>query len=506
MPEFPLPLDQITATAAALAALFGLIAIILALLQNGRGAALERRMRDENEALRRAFTALDQGLRRELATSTREGLSAAFDQVRTGLADQAKGLENFGRTQRESIGQSLAHFGEQQGNRLDTVDRSIKDANAAMHAAQSAFKQQISETIERLIASSGAALEGFATRLTALDATLKTEQEQLRSMVGAQLETMRAGNEAKLEDMRKAVDEKLQSALEKQLKDSFTNLQEQLATVQQAIGQVQSVAGEVGDLKRLFSNVKSRGGWGEAQLEAMLTDILPTGAFEKNFRVKDGSGEAVEFALRVPGRGGEHAYIAIDSKFPTEDYGRLVAAHEAGIREEETAARAALAARVRLEARKIGQKYIAVPRTLEFAMLYLPSDSLFAEIARIPGLIEQARHDSHVMVIGPSLLPAFLHTLRVSYVTLALEQKASEIGETLAAVKTQWSKFGDALAVIKNRADLLSRGIDDTIKRQGAIGKSLRGLTAIEDVRADLLLGLDGNLEAEDTTETEPAS
>ena len=506
MPELPLPLDQITAAAAALAAVFAVIAVILAMLQNGGGAALERRLRDENEALRRAFTALDQGLRRELATGTRDGLSAAFDQVRTGLDVQAEGLERFGRAQREAIGQSLTHFGEQQSHRLDTMDRTVKEANAAMHAAQAAFKQQIGETIERLITSSAASLEGFAIRLVALDVTLKTEQEQLRALVGAQLEAMRAGNEAKLEEMRKAVDEKLQSALEKQLKDSFANLQEQLASVQQAIGQVQSVAGEVGDLKRLFSNVKSRGGWGEAQLEAMLTDILPVGAFEKNFRVKEGSGEAVEFALRVPGRGGEHAFISIDSKFPTEDFGRLVAAHEAGNRDEETAARAALAVRIRLEARKICQKYIAVPRTLEFAMLYLPSDSLFAEIARIPGLIEQVRHDSQVMVVGPSLLPAFLHTLRVSYVTLALEQKASEIGETLAAVKTQWSKFGDALAVIKNRADLLSRGIDDTIKRQGAIGKQLRGLTAIEDVRADLLLGLDGILDTEDTTEDEPAS
>eukprot|EP01037_Dinobryon_pediforme_P009669 gene9669-9733_t len=467
MPELPLPIDQITAIAAVCACLFALLAVILMLLQSGRASSLERLMREESDALRRAFTELDQGLRRELASVTRETLSSAFEQVRSGLTAQADGLERFGRMQREAVGQSLAHFGEQQGNRLDTVDRTVREANAAMHAAQAAFKQQVGETIERLIATSSSSLDSFSTRLLALDATLKSEQEQLRTLVGAQLEAMRAGNEAKLEEMRKAVDEKLQSALEKQLKDSFTNLQEQLASVQQAIGQVQSVAGEVGDLKRLFSNVKSRGGWGEAQLEAMLTDILPTGAFEKNFRVKDGSGEAVEFALRVPGRGGDHAYIAIDSKFPTEDYGRLVAAHELGNREEEAAARAALAARVRLEARKIGQKYIAVPRTLEFAMLYLPSDSLFAEIARIPGLIEQARHDSSVMVVGPSLLPAFLHTLRVSYVTLALEQKASEIGETLAAVKTQWSKFGDALAIIKNRADLLSRGIDDTIKRCG---------------------------------------
>jgi DNA recombination protein RmuC len=291
--------------------------------------------------------------------------------------------------------------------------------------------------------------------------------------------------------MRRAVDEKLQSALEKQLKDSFTSLQEQLATVQQAIGQVQTVAGEVGDLKRLFSNVKSRGGWGEAQLEAMLTDILPAGAFEKNFRAKETSTEAVEFALRVPGRGGEHAWLPIDSKFPTEDFTRLVAANEAGLREEESAARTALANRIRLEARRIDSKYIEVPRTLAFGILYVPSDSLFAEIARVPGLIDEVRAKSRVMVMGPSLLPAFLHTLRVSYVTLALEQKASEIGETLGAVKLEWARFGEALSALQKQADTLQKGIGATLLRQRAIGRKLRNVDAIDDVRSDLLLGLD---------------
>lgn len=453
-----IPLDQLTASAAVVGALLALVAVILALLQTG-GNALERRVRSEMEALRRAITELDQGLRHEIARGTREGLEAAFDKVAAGLNAQSESLERFGRAQREAIDLSLKAFGDQQGNRLG-----------------------------------------------ALDAMLKAEQERLQKVVTTQLEAMRAGNEAKLEEMRRAVDEKLQSALEKQLKDSFTNLQEQLASVQQAIGQVQTVAGEVGDLKRLFSNVKSRGGWGEAQLEAMLTDILPDGAFEKNFRVKEGSGESVEFALRVPGRGGEDAWLPIDSKFPTEDYSRLVAAHEAGNREDEAQARAALAARIRLEARRIDSKYILVPRTLEFGILYVPSDSLFAELARVPGLIEAMRRDSHVMVMGPSLLPAFLHTLRVSYVTLALEQKASEIGETLAAVKTQWTKFGDALAVIKSRAELLSRGIDDTIRRQSIIGKRLGGLTAIDTIRSDMLLGLDGAIEAEDTVEDETTS
>ena len=485
-----IPLPELAAAAAALAALFAIIGVVLAILQGGRTAALARLLRDENETLRRAFIELDQGLRREIANGARDGMSAAFDKVQDGLRAQSDGLERFGRAQQEAIGLALKHFGEQQASRLDAADATGKSGNEAMHSALLAFKTQVSESLDRSRDSTDTALAAFALRLGALDATLKAEQEQLRTLVAAQLEAMRAGNEAKLEEMRKAVDEKLQSALEKQLKDSFTNLQEQLASVQQAIGQVQSVAGEVGDLKRLFSNVKSRGGWGEAQLEAMLADILPAGAFEKNFRVKEASAELVEFALRVPGRGREHAWLALDSKVPTEDYSRLLAANEAGNRDDEIAARAALARNIRLEAAKIQAKYIDPPVTLEFGILYVPSDSLFAEVARVPGLIEAVRRDNHVMVMGPSLLPAFLHTLRISYATLSLEQKASEIGKTLEAVKVEWTRFGDALAVIKKQADTLSNGINTTLVRQRAIGRKLRDIDAIEDVRADLLLDL----------------
>ncbi len=483
---------SLAATAALLAASFALIALVLLILQSGRLSQLDRRLREETETMRRAFMEMDQGLRREIATGTRDGLAAAFDKVQVGLAAQQDGLERFGRTQREAIDLSLGRFGEAQTER-----------NAAMHAALLAFKTQMTESATLARESTEAALGGFAQRLAALDVTLREEQEKLRALVGTQLEAMRAGNEAKLEEMRKAVDEKLQSALEKQLKDSFTNLQEQLSSVQQAIGQVQSVAGEVGDLKRLFSNVKSRGGWGEAQLEAMLTDILPLGAFEKNFRVKEQSSELVEFALRVPGRGGEHAWLAIDSKFPTEDYTRMLAASDAANREEEAAARAALVRAIRQEARQIQTKYILAPRTLDFAILYVPSDSLFAEVARAPGLIDVIRHENQVLLMGPSLLPAFLHTLRVSYATLSLEQKATEIGQTLAAVKSEWVKFGQVLATLKKQAGTLSKTIDQTVTRQNVIGRVLKRVDAIDDVRSELVLGLDQDLLTEDSVDDE---
>jgi DNA recombination protein RmuC len=458
-------LPFLTLIVAALAAMAAVWAWRAAAAARDATLALQQRVREQAELSQRQLSQIDQGLRQELASGLRDGLAQAFDRVQAGQSAQAEQFDRF--------------------------SRAVADGNAAMQTVMGNFRVMLSDTIERAGAASEASLKGFAERLTALEAQLRMEQELLRTTVGAKLDELRAGNEAKLEEMRRAVDEKLQSALEKQLKDSFTSLQEQLGAVQQAIGQVQTVAGEVGDLKRLFSNVKSRGGWGEAQLEAMLTDILPAGAFEKNFRVKETSAELVEFALRVPGRDGEHAWLPIDSKFPTEDFARLVAANEAGLREEEAAARAALAARIRQEARRIDTKYIETPRTLEFGILYVPSDSLFAEIARVPGLIDEVRAKSHVMVMGPSLLPAFLHTLRVSYVTLALEQKASEIGETLGAVKLEWSKFGDQLAAIQKQAETLQKGIGATLVRQRAIGRKLKNVDAVDAVRSDVLLGLE---------------
>jgi DNA recombination protein RmuC len=461
-----------------------LVLLVIVVAQSGRSAALERRLYETEGALRSQLTQLDQGLRQEIASGTRAGLEAAFDKVQIGLQAQAQTLAEFGRFQREAIDQSLRVFGEQQRERLAQAEKTAREGSEAIKEALTAFRTQV----------------------TALEASLREEQEKLRTQVAERLDVMRVGNEAKLEEMRKAVDEKLQSALEKQLKDSFTNLQEQLGAVMQAIGQVQTVAGEVGDLKRLFSNVKSRGGWGEAQLEAMLTDMLPVGAFEKNVRVREGSGELVEFALRVPGRNGEYAWLPVDSKFPTEDYARMLAAAEAGSRDEEATARAALARNLRMEAQKIRSKYIHPPQTLELAILYLPSDSLFAEVARVPGLIEAIRNEFSTMVMGPSLLPAFLHTLKVSYATLSLEQNAGKIREMLAAVKMEWTNFGEALATIQKQANVLSGGIEKTLVRQRAIDRKLRGVDAIENVRADVILGLDQPLDLEADGEESEAS
>ncbi|MHB1303919.1 MAG: DNA recombination protein RmuC [Acidiphilium sp.] len=366
-------------------------------------------------------------------------------------------------------------------------------------AAQTGRAQALNETlavIARLTESQTSLADRMSRDLGGFSVALREGQETLRGRVEQKLEEIRTGNETKLEAMRAAVDEKLQSALEQKIGESFQRVAEQFAQVQQAIGQVQNVAVQVGDLKRLFANVKSRGGWGEAQIRQTLEDTLPPGTFEANFKCDPASAEAVEFALRMPVREGEASvYLPIDAKFPTEDYDRLLLAAEAGDRTAEEAAIAALAARIRLEARKIAQKYIRPPLTTDIGILYLPSEGLFAEVARVPGLIEQVQRDTRVLIQSPSLLPALLHTIRVGHFTVQLERKAGEIGRILGAVKLEWGKLGDSIEKLARNADQLSKGIDQTQVRIRAVGKKLRDIDVIEAETAAPLLGLESAAE-----------
>ena len=472
--------DAIPEIVACVFAALVLVCLLILLLRPLAGAGMEARLRAENEALRASLVDFDRNLRREIADGTSLGLSTAFDKVQAGARAQSEELARFGESVQAVLGAVRAQLTETTEKAATATDLALKEFGAQQGQRLDGMGRLLREADER--AARG--MEGFAERL-------RLEQERLRAMVGLRLDEMRAGNEAKLEEMRRAVDEQLRSALEKQVGESFQRVAEQFAQVQQAIGQVQSVAGQVGDLKRLFSNVKTRGGWGEAQLDAMLADSLPAGSYERNWRLREGSAEAVDFALRVPVQGAEPVWLPVDAKFPTEDYDRLLLAAEDGNREDEAEARRGLDRRIRSEAARICGKYIVAPRTVEFAVLYVPTDGLFAEIARSPGLIEAVRREHRVMVMGPSLLPAFLHTVRVGHLTMALQHKASEIGETLGAVKAEWGKLGGALDTLAKRAEVLSKGIEDTRTRTRAVGRALSGVGAIEYGRAEQLLRLD---------------
>ncbi|MBU6448933.1 MAG: DNA recombination protein RmuC [Rhodospirillales bacterium] len=294
--------------------------------------------------------------------------------------------------------------------------------------------------------------------------------------------------ETRLTAIQTSVNEKLHEAVEQQMTVSFARVLEQFAQVQLAMGEVQAAAKQVSDLKRLFSNVKTRGGWGEAQLAAMLEQILPPGAYQPNFALKDTARERVDFALRMPSR--ETLWLPIDAKFPTEDYDRLLLAADAADAEAERTARDGVATRVRLEARKIREKYICPPETVDFAVLYLPSDGLFAEVARIPGLIDDVRAKERVIILGPSLLPALLQTIHLGHVTLDLEKRAGEIGQILGATKTEMVKMDDALTKLAQNASTMSNNIEKVRTRTRAMGRVLKNVEVVEASAAQNLLGL----------------
>ena len=283
---------------------------------------------------------------------------------------------------------------------------------------------------------------------------------EMRASLDARLRELREGNEAKLAEIKKTVNEQLHAAVEKQMTVSFARVTEQFAAVQKAMGDVQAVTAQIGDIKRLFSNVKTRGGWGETQVRAMLDDILPAGAYETNWKLarriptmSSNSRSSCRCAARRP-------CLPIDAKFPVEDYERLLAASDAGDAEAERIARRALETRVRGDAKKIAAKYIAPPATVDFAVMYLPTDGLYVEVARCPGLIDEIGRMHRVLVLGPTLFPALLRTIHLGYVTLALERNAEEIGNLLGATKKEMEKIDDVLGRLGKQAKTFSNTID----------------------------------------------
>jgi DNA recombination protein RmuC len=376
-------------------------------------------------------------------------------------------------------------------------------AAAVVVLKQAALLQRLRLLLEQAIA--GTRSEAETTR-----AALSREQGQQRLEIGAQFEALRTtlegklrelreGNEAKLAEIQKTVNEQLHAAVEKQMNESFNRVIDQFTAVQKAMGDVQAVTAQIGDIKRLFSNVKTRGGWGETQVRAMLDDILPAGEYETNCRVRADSNDVVEFAVRMPVKGAERPLLPIDAKFPVEDYERLLAASDAGDAEAERAAARMLERRMRDEAKKIAAKYICPPVTVEFAVLYLPTDALYAEVARIPGLIDDIGRECRVLVMGPSLFPALLRTIHLGFITLALEQKADQIRDLLGATRTEMLKMDEVLEKLAKQAGTFSNTIESARRRTRAVGRRLRGVEAIESERAEQLLDLAGD------SVTEPA-
>jgi len=349
---------------------------------------------------------------------------------------------------------------------------------ASLAAAEGRLREAIQSGTTNALSAAFEQISAATRNMAAAIDTMRRQAAEDSQKTLAMLET-------RLTAIQNSVNEKLHEAVEKQMTASFARVLEQFAQVQQAMGEVQSAAAQIGDLKRIFSNVKTRGGWGEAQLGAMLEQVLPPGAFEKNFALRDGSRERVDFAIRMPSR--TPLWLAVDSKFPTEDYERLLIAAEAADLEAERAAREGVAIRLRLEARKIREKYILAPETVEFGVLYLPSDGLFAEVARIPNLIDEIRLREKVIVLGPTLLPALLQTIHLGHITLDLEKRAAEIGKLLGATRHEMSKMDDILSKLAANAATMTNNIERARTRTRAVGRVLKTVEMVENNTAALL-------------------
>jgi len=326
---------------------------------------------------------------------------------------------------------------------------------------------------------------------------LNNSLELLRQAVERGLKEMQADNAQKLEQMRNTVEEKLEGTLEKRLGESFRQVSERLEMVHQGLGDMRNLAVGVGDLKRVLTNVKTRGGWGEVQLGALLEDILAPEQFARNVHTREGSQEVVEFAVRLPGQsegGKECVWLPIDAKFPLEDYQRLAEAQDKADLEAVEKAAKMLEASVKSCARDISTKYLNPPLTTDFAIMYLPTEGLYAEVARRPSLAEILRRDYRVIVAGPSTFAALLNSLQMGFRTLAIQKRSSEIWALLGAVKTEFGKFGGALEGVKKKLEQAQNSMEDAARKSRAIERKLRDIEELP-TGEEPPLPLDGRLE-----------
>lgn len=382
--------------------------------------------------------------------------------------------------------------------RLSRLAREAGQMRAALGAAQQALalgQRTEAEALRGALAQAERALAAKAeeARVEAqmLRADLIAAQGEQRLQMERALREMQEQGAARLAAIQASVNERLTEAVEKQVQGSFQRVIDQVAQVQKAMVDVQAVTGQIGDLRRVFTNVKARGGWGEAQLRALLTDLLPDGGWEANRRLRPDSDEAVEFVLVMPARGEPRPLLALDAKFPAEDYDRLLLASEAGNAEEERAARRALEGRLRAEARKIGTKYIVPGVTVDYAVMYLPTDGLYVEAARIPGLIESLGREHRVLLAGPALLPALIRTIHVGAMSLTIAENAERIERMLGAVRAEFRRIDAALVRLEKQSGTVSRGLAAARIRTRAMDRTLRQVAVMEEGEAQALLGLE---------------
>jgi DNA recombination protein RmuC len=382
----------------------------------------------------------------------------------------------------------------------EEASKAARESREELSSALNAANASISTNLTTLGDVQRVQLDTVGKQLKELGESNSQSLERIRVTVDSRVKELQDGNEKKLDEMRKTVDEKLHVTLEKRLGESFKLVSERLEAVQRGLGEMQNLATGVGDLKRVLTNVKTRGTWAEVQLGALLEQILTPSQFARNVQTKEDSREVVEFAIRLPGPKDEPdtcVWLPIDSKFPQEDYLRLQDAAERGDVEAVQKATDALARSIRLQAETISSKYLCPPCTTDFAIMFLPTEGLYAEVLRQPSLLEDLQHKHHVMVAGPTTLAALLNSLRMGFQTLAIEQQSAEVWKILAAVKTEFSKFGDVLVKVKKQLNTAANTIGETERRSRAMERKLRGVESLPETEASQVLAL-GAIAVED--------
>jgi DNA recombination protein RmuC len=389
-----------------------------------------------------------------------------------------KEFERIDRTFREEIGRSR-----------EENSRSAKSQREELNASVIKLGEQISTTIGEISKRQKDQLDIFSKQLSSLTQSNEQKFDKLQEKVESQLKEIQDKNEKKLEEMRQTVDEKLHETLEKRLGESFKLVSERLEQVYKGLGDMQELARGVGDLKNVLTNVKTRGGWGEIQLENLIDQILTREQYEKNVVTKKGSSERVEIAIKLPGRdtiNNEPVWLPIDAKFPVEDYQRLLEAQDLANSAMIIEAGKAIESRIKGEAKKIAEKYIDPPNTTDFALMFLPIEGLYAEVLRRPGLAESLQREYRVVLSGPTTLAAILNSLQMGFRTLAIEKRSSEVWKVLSIVKAEFGKFGDMLEKTQEKLKQASDTIDTAKVRTRAIERQLRD---VQELPANLPAG-----------------
>ena len=385
------------------------------------------------------------------------------------------------------------------------ISESSRGARQELTHTLATFQEAVVKQAAEATRTQNTQIDAFAQQLTLLQKTLSdTLSQQLqglsesnarrlaevRGTLEAQLAILQQTNAAKLEEMRKTVDEKLQTTLETRLGESFKQVADRLEQVHKGLGEMQSLAQGVGDLQRVLTNVKTRGMFGEVQLEALLEQVLTPEQYGKQVETKPRSNQRVDFAIRFPGRSadGTPVWLPIDAKFPREDYERLLDAHDRADQAGVDSAGRALEVRIREEARSICESYLAPPFTTDFAILFLPIESLYAEVLRRPGLMDKIQRDYRVTLAGPTTLLAMLNSLHMGFRTLALEQQASEVWKVLGAVKTEFEKYGEWVARIKEQVQKAADTVDKADTRTKMMRRALKVVEALPEAQAQALL------------------